>query len=199
MKRLILASESPRRKDLLKKAGLEFQVFPVKVSEIPNETLNVQEQILDIASRKARAAAERIFHERPELQPFVLLAADTEVIWEGKTLGKPATREEAVAVLTRLSGHVHEVVTAVQIFDNSDGKLISHLETTLVHFRELTATEISDYVATGEPMDKAGSYGIQGLGGGLVQKIEGDFDNVVGLPVTALLSIFNKKNWNFSK
>lgn len=199
MKRLILASESPRRKDLLRKAGLEFQVFPVKVSEIPNETLNVQEQILDIARRKARAASEHILLEKPDLQPFVLLAADTEVIWEGKTLGKPASAAEAASVLTRLSGRVHEVVTAVQIFDSSEKVFVSHLETTWVHFRTLTPNEIAAYVATGEPMDKAGSYGIQGLGRKLVAKIEGDFDNVVGLPLSSVLEIFNKKNWKFSK
>lgn len=196
MLRLILASESPRRKDLLHKAGIRFQVFPVKVSEIPDKTLNAGEQILDIAGRKARAAFEEL-SKRGENSSFVVLAADTEVIFEGAPLGKPSSPEDAIRTLLRLSGRVHEVITAVQMIDSSTGKTHSHLETTQVRFRPLSETEIRDYVATGEPMDKAGSYGIQGLGGKLVETIEGDFDNVVGLPVKAVLHLFEKNGWSF--
>lgn len=198
MHRLILASESPRRKDLLHKAGIRFQVFPVKVSEIPDKTLNAGEQILDIAGRKARAAFEEL-SKRGNDSPFVVLAADTEVIFEGVPLGKPSSPEDAIRTLLRLSGRVHEVITAVRMIDSSSGKAHSHIETTRVRFRNLPEKEIRDYVETGEPMDKAGSYGIQGLGGKLVEKIEGDFDNVVGLPVKAVLGIFNENGWRFAE
>ncbi|HRO67741.1 MAG TPA: Maf family protein [Pseudobdellovibrionaceae bacterium] len=198
MHRLILASESPRRKDLLHKAGIRFQVFPVKVSEIPDKTLNAGEQILDIAGRKARAAFEEL-SKRGNNSPFVVLAADTEVIFEGVPLGKPSSPEDAIRTLLRLSGRVHEVITAVRMIDSSSGKAHSHIETTRVRFRSLPEKEIRDYVETGEPMDKAGSYGIQGLGGKLVEKIEGDFDNVVGLPIKAVLGIFNENGWRFAE
>ncbi|MBX3032724.1 MAG: septum formation protein Maf [Bdellovibrionaceae bacterium] len=195
MRHLILASESPRRKELLQNAGFRFQVVPVKVSEIPDKNLNVNEQILEIAGRKARAAFEDLRGRFKE--PFVVLAADTEVILDDGPLGKPSSPEDAVRTLKNLSGRVHEVITAVWMIDSSSGKAVSHLETTKVFFRTLSETEIRDYVATGEPMDKAGSYGIQGLGGRLVERIEGDFQNVVGLPVGAVKKMIQQNDWSF--
>lgn len=197
MHHLILASESPRRKEILQNAGFRFQVAPVKVSELPDKTLNVREQILQIAGRKARAAVESL--QKQFSSPFVVLAADTEVIWEDATLGKPSSPEHAAQTLRRLSGSVHDVVTAVWMIDNPEGNAFSHLETTKVYFRDLTEQEILDYVATGEPMDKAGSYGIQGLGGKLVRRIDGDFQNVVGLPMEAVKNLMAAGGWKWTR
>jgi septum formation protein len=179
--KLILASESPRRRELLKKAGYEFDVVPSKVSEIPNKNLNVHDQILDIAERKARAAFGQIQTQLNE--PFVVLAADTEVIFENSPLGKPQSPADAHRILRLLSGISHPVITGVCVLDSRSGKAVSQSETTLVYFRHLNDQEIWDYIQTGEPMDKAGAYGIQGGGGKFVEKFEGPFDNIVGLPM----------------
>jgi septum formation protein len=196
MHQLMLASQSPRRKDLLQNAGYKFTVVPIKVSEIPDKNLNVREQILEIAGRKARAALSELLSR--ETRPFIVLSADTEVVLEGATLGKPATPEEAAATLRRLSGRSHEVMTAVWLIESSTSKAVSHLETTLVHFKMLSDREIQDYVATGDPMDKAGSYGIQSGAGHLIERIEGSFENVVGLPVAAVKALLKQESWTIS-
>lgn len=178
---LVLASESPRRRELLKKAGYNFDVVPVKVSEIPNKNLNVNEQILDIARRKARAAFEGLKSSRQG--DFRVLSADTEVIFGGGPLGKPQNREDAYRILRLLSGNSHEVKTAVCIIDSKSQTELSQIETTQIFFKPLSDGEIWTYIDSGEPMDKAGAYGIQGLGGKFVERFEGSFDNVVGLPI----------------
>lgn len=178
---LILASASPRRRELLQKAGYNFDVVPAKVSEIPDKNLNANDQILDIAQRKARAAFAQLQGQKTE--PFVVLAADTEVIFNNAPLGKPESPEDAHRMLRLLSGHDHLVITGVCIIDSRSGQEVSQTETTTVHFRPLTDQEIWEYVQTGEPMDKAGAYGIQGRGGLLVDHYEGSFDNIVGLPM----------------
>ncbi len=181
MKPIVLASESPRRRQLLQEAGYSFDVVSVKVSEIPNKNLNVNAQILDIAQRKAEAAFAQLKSSRVE--PFILISADTEVIHEGAPLGKPQNREDAFRMLKLLSGKTHEVKTAVCMIDSLHPTPLSQIETTRVIFRHLRDDEIWTYVETGEPLDKAGAYGIQGLGGKLVEKFDGPFDNVVGLPI----------------
>ena len=178
---LVFASESPRRRQLLTDAGFSFDVVSVKVSEIPNKNLNVNDQILDIARRKAEGALPLLRSSRKG--PFVVISADTEVIFGGGPLGKPSDREDAFRMLKLLSGNVHEVKTAVCMIDSTSSKVLSQIETTKVFFKTLSEDEIWTYIQTGEPMDKAGSYGIQGLGGRFVDKFEGPFDNVVGLPV----------------
>ncbi|KYG67669.1 septum formation inhibitor Maf [Bdellovibrio bacteriovorus] len=187
---LVLASESPRRRALLKEAGFNFDVVPSKVSEIPNKNLNVNDQILDIARRKARAVYEVLKPGRTG--PFVILTADTEVIFGGAPLGKPSDKDDAYRILKLLSGHFHEVITAVCVMNSETGKEISQIETTQIYFKELTDKEIWDYINTGEPMDKAGAYGIQGGGGNFVQKIEGPFDNVVGLPMKLVRTLLTE-------
>lgn len=184
MKPLILASESPRRRELLTKAGYNFDVFSVKVSECPNKNLNANEQILDIARRKSRAALQELRSQNK--QNFILITADTEVIFEGQPLGKPQDEADAFRILKLLSGTTHQVITAICVVDGDSLKEISQYETTNIRFRNLSDEEIWDYINTGEPMDKAGAYGIQGLGGKLVERYDGDFDNVVGLPVRLL-------------
>lgn len=197
MHQLMLASQSPRRKDLLQNAGFKFAVVPIKVSEIPDKNLNVEEQILDIAGRKARVAFESLLQR--ETRPFIVLSADTEVVLEGATLGKPETTEEAVKTLMRLSGRSHQVMTAVWLIESSTTKAVSHLETTIVHFKKLTESDIRAYVATGDPMDKAGSYGIQSGAGHFVERIEGPMDNVVGLPVAAVKALLNQEGWTITQ
>lgn len=181
MKPIILASESPRRKQLLTEAGFSFDVASLKVSEIPDKNLNVNEQILDIARRKARAAFPRLLASHPD--GFILISADTEVIFGGGPLGKPQDRADAFRILKLLSGNYHEVKTAVCMIEGPENKELSRIETTKIFFKKLSDDEIWTYIETGEPMDKAGAYGIQGLGGKFVEKFEGPFDNVVGLPM----------------
>lgn len=178
---LILASESPRRRELLKKAGYDFDVVPVKVSEIPNKNLNVNDQILDIARRKARAAFHLLKSSRNG--SFTVLAADTEVIFGEGPLGKPLDRDDAYRILRLLSGRFHEVITAVCMIDSSSQKELSQFEITHIYFKELSDDEIWSYIDTGDPMDKAGAYGIQSGAGHFIERIEGPFDNVVGLPI----------------
>lgn len=186
---LVLASESPRRRDLLKQAGFNFDVVPVKVSEIPDKNLNVNEQILDIARRKARAAFAELKSVRTD--HFRVLSADTEVIFGGGPLGKPQDRNDAFRILRLLSGNFHEVKTAVCIIDSQTQEEVSQIETTQIFFRALTDEEIWTYIDTGEPMDKAGAYGIQGLGGRFVERFVGPFDNVVGLPIDLVRTLLS--------
>ncbi|AHZ86084.1 Maf family protein [Bdellovibrio bacteriovorus] len=187
---LILASESPRRKQLLSEAGFSFDVVPVKVSEIPNKNLNVNDQILDIARRKASAALPLLKSSRQDA--FIVLCADTEVIFNGAPLGKPADRQDAYRILKLLSGKYHEVITAVCLVESSTGKEVSQTETTKIYFRQLTDDEIWTYIDTGEPMDKAGAYGIQGQGGKFIERFDGPFDNVVGLPIDLVKNLLSK-------
>ena len=178
---IILASESPRRRQLLADAGFSFDVLSVKVSEIPNKNLNVNAQILDIAQRKAIAALPVLKASRPG--SFIVVSADTEVIFNDAPLGKPENPEDAFRMLRLLSGTDHQVITAVCMIESLSTKVLSQTETTQVFFKELTDEQIWTYIQSGEPMDKAGAYGIQGLAGKFIQKIKGPFDNVVGLPV----------------
>ncbi len=196
MKQLILASQSPRRSEILKKAGYQFVSLPVHVSEIPNKNLNLDEQIVDIARRKSQACSGL-----PQVQGLdaLIISADTLVCLNGKTLGKPENEHVAYEYLLRLSGREHEVKTAVILLDQTTRKEVSHIETTRIFFKKLSDAVIKDYIATGEPMDKAGAYGIQGLGGQFVEKYDGDFHNVVGLPLQALEKIFKINEWTFLK
>ncbi|MNL12252.1 Septum formation protein Maf [compost metagenome] len=178
---IILASESPRRRQLLADAGFSFDVLSVKVSEIPDKNLNVNAQILDIAQRKAIAVLPLLKSSRKE--PFIVISADTEVIFNDAPLGKPENPEDAFRMLRLLSGTDHQVITAVCMIESGSTKVLSQTETTRVYFKQLTDQEIWTYIQSGEPMDKAGAYGIQGLAGQFVEKFEGPFDNVVGLPV----------------
>lgn len=193
MYQFILASESPRRRQLLQSAGFVFDVHPVKVSEIPDKNLNIDEQILDIAGRKARAALSEL--NLTLNKKFLVLAADTMVVYHNQALGKPRNPDEAREFLRLLSGKTHEVKTGLVIAESPGGKILSHIETTQVVFRQLNDNEIWSYIQSGEPMDKAGAYAIQGEGGRFVQEYIGDYNNVVGLPVKALEQILAQAQW----
>ena len=197
MYQLVLASESPRRKQILETNGFVFDVVPVKVSEIPDKNLNIDEQILDIASRKANAAFALLKSTLDK--PFVLLAADTMVVYHEQTLGKPRNQDEAYEFLRLLSGKTHEVKTGLMLVESLGGKRLSHLETSRVKFRELSDDEIWTYIQSGEPMDKAGAYAIQGIGQRLVEKFEGDYDNIVGLPAQVFTRLLSESGWQIRK
>lgn len=199
MKQLILASQSPRRSEILKKAGYQFVPFPVYVSEIPNKNLSLDEQILDIARRKADAVKLALTDQSLASENRVILTADTMVCFNSIALGKPDSEEIAFEYLRLLSGQKHQVKTAIYLLDLSTGEFLFHIETTDVFFKILTDIEIQNYILTKEPLDKAGAYAIQGLGGSFVEKYVGDFNNVVGLPLHALEKLFTLKGWIFQK
>ncbi len=179
---LLLASSSPRRSELLEMAGYDFTVVPANVSEdYPCGTQPMQIVEL-LATRKAEAVAK----SSPQA---VILAADTIVVLNGRVLGKPKDEAEAKSMLTLLSGNVHQVYTGYCIISGT--KLLRGYECTSVEFYPLTEGEINTYTATGEPLDKAGAYGIQGRGALLIKRIEGDFYNVMGLPIGKINRILN--------
>ena len=175
---LILASGSPRRRELLNQMGLTFTVKPVDADESLTPGLSPREQVKLLSLRKAQAAAES-FGPEP-----VILTADTVVVLDGKVLGKPANEEDAINMLTELSGRTHQVMTGVTVICGNHTRTFT--EVTDIHFRDLTDKEIRAYVATGEPMDKAGSYGIQGGAALFCERMVGDYYNVMGLPVCRL-------------
>ncbi len=176
MQNLILASASPRRREILQNMGLTFTIQSPNVDEeaIPADHPRT------LAIRLAYAKAHEVLAAAPP--DSVVLAADTVVAMDGILYAKPANAEEAIAMLRSLSGRTHEVTTGVAIALTGETQVHLDSRTTRVKFRDLSPREIEDYVATGEPFDKAGGYGIQGLGGALVESIEGDYFNVVGLP-----------------
>ncbi|MGB9792483.1 MAG: Maf family protein [Thermacetogeniaceae bacterium] len=176
MQEIILASSSPRRAELLRRVGLKFRVVPSDVEERAEDSLDARSLALKLASQKAEAVAARY----PEA---IVLAADTVVCCDGEILGKPADWQDAVRMLQLLSGRTHEVSTGVVLRRESTGQERREVVTTRVTFRRLSQEEILGYLATGEPFDKAGAYGIQGYGALLVEGIEGCYSNVVGLPL----------------
>jgi septum formation protein len=175
--RLVLASASPRRADLLRAAGYDFDVRPADV----DERVRAGEGPEPYARRLAEAKALRL-GRHPALP---VLAADTVVVVDGEVLGKPADPDDAARMLRRLSGRVHEVLTAVALIPAGRGPVPVEVavERTRVEFRQLVEAEIAGYVATGEPMDKAGAYAVQGRAAGFVRRLEGSYSNVVGLPL----------------
>jgi septum formation protein len=194
MLKLILASQSPRRRKILSEAGFSYIDLPVNVSEIPDKNLNLDQQILKIAEDKARACLEVNNHLKN--QDFLILAADTMVIVDEDCLGKPRNKNEAGEFLRRLSGRSHYVKTSLYLINCRTLEHDQEITTSTVYFRNLAESEISEYVASGEPMDKAGAYGIQGLGGTFVAKVDGSMDTVVGLPLATFKKILTRQNWN---
>lgn len=175
--RVILASSSPRRLQLLQQIGIEAEVRPAAFDELSTGKM-ADEVVLANAVGKCQAVCAVCGDKVP------VIAADTVVILDGKILGKPKDAADAVRMLTELSGRTHKVLTGVAV--SFDGRQLAEVCETEVIFRTLTAAEIAYYVATGEPLDKAGAYGIQGRGAVFVEKINGCYNNVVGLPLTRL-------------
>lgn len=175
--KLILASKSPRRKEILSAMGYEFEILTADCDESYEETLSPREAVEVLARRKGEAVA--VANGFATDGETVILSSDTLVDLDGVALGKPIDREDAVAMLRALSGNVHYVHTGIAV--RCGERVVSGVDTTAVVFRELSDEEIMEYVDSGEPMDKAGAYGIQGAAGKFVERIEGDFDTVVGL------------------
>lgn len=174
---LILASASPRRRELLEKFGIPFIIDPAKGPENPPAGASAEETVRALSSAKAAEIAAR----RPG---GIVIGADTVVELDGAILGKPHDRADAFAMLSALAGQEHRVWTGVTLARG--GELMTEAEMTRVHFRAMTAREIDAYIDTGEPMDKAGAYGYQGFAGLFVERIDGDYFNVVGLPLCRL-------------
>lgn len=171
---LILASASPRRAELLRQIGADFQVAPAEIDETPQPGEAAQHYVERLAREKASCVAG----EAPGAR---VLGSDTSVVVDGEILGKPESDTQACEMLRRLSGRTHQVMTAIALAQEQNCR--SLVVVTDVSFRELSEAEIVAYVATGEPMDKAGSYGIQGLGGIFVRELKGSYSAVVGLPL----------------
>jgi septum formation protein len=178
--RVILASQSPRRRDLLTMLGIPHDVRPADV----DESVWPGERPVPHCERLARAKAAVLGAQDPEA---VVVAADTIVVLDGDILGKPASRDEAIATLTRLQGRTHTVHTAVAVTHR--GRTVAGVETVAVTFRPRTPAQVAAYVDTGEPMDKAGAYGIQGYGAVNIARIEGDYFAVMGLPLGRLVAL----------
>ncbi len=182
---LILGSQSPRRRELLERMGLSFRVLTAEIDETKYETEDPVDSVCRICRAKAEAVAAALAAEPPSAEERLVLTADTIVVLDGRIMGKPHDPAEARAMLTALSGREHAVYTAFTLLPDS-GAPLTRCEKTLVRFRPLSAAEIAAYVDTGEPMDKAGAYGIQNLGAMLVASIQGDYFTVMGLPVCRL-------------
>ena len=175
---IILASKSPRRADLLKQIGLEFKVYPSEIEE-PKITASPADAVQELALTKARTVAAKF-------DAGIVLGADTVVVIDGQPIGKPENDAHAVEILTQLSGNRHEVITGIALIDIKQKNEVVWAEKTAVYFRTLRQSEILAYVRSGESSDKAGAYGIQGSAGAFVDRIEGCYFNVVGLPLASL-------------
>ncbi len=184
-KQIILASASQRRRDLLRLTGLTFKVDPACCEEDMNIRVSPRRLSRLLSEKKARAAAGKY-------SDAIIIAADTFIVFRNRIMGKPRTPAGAREMLTALSGRKHTVITGFTIIDSRTGKRISRSVETKVYFAKLTMKEINAYVRTGEPMDKAGAYAIQGLGSIFVRRIEGDYFNVIGLPLSALKSCLSQ-------
>ena len=189
MKRIVLASASPRRRELLSQIGVEFEVKPADGEEriISTEPSKVVEEL---SGQKAMFTAKALEKENGHVpEGCIVLGADTIVSYEGRILGKPSDKEDAIQMLSMLQGNTHQVYTGVTVLKEKQGswKFHTFFECTDVIFYPVTREEIVEYVNSGDPMDKAGSYGIQGAWGAYVKGIRGEYNKVVGLPVARLI------------
>ena len=187
--KLILASASPRRAEVLRDAGFHFTVLSSAIDETPYPDESPQDLVLRLAQSKADLAAARA------VGPAILIAADTEVVLDGHIFGKPRSSDDARSMLEKLSGRLHTVLTGVALIRLPDVERRSFVEATLVQFAPLSDEEIGRYLATGEPHDKAGAYAIQGYAARYIPRIEGCYFNVVGLPVARLQHSLTELGW----
>ena len=190
MKKIILASASPRRKEILKNIGLEFEILVSDADEgaISGTALPVSVYVQELALLKATAAAKKCGKGDK-----LIISADTVVCIDGEILGKPNDKADAFRILSMLSGKCHSVFTGICVMGTRNAFSVCSAVETKVYFKNLSDEQILSYIESGEPMDKAGAYGIQGIGSLLVEKIDGDYFNVVGLPVSKLSEILEKE------
>lgn len=192
MMKLVLASSSPRRSEVLADAGFAFEAVAAGVDESRREGEPAEAYVRRLAEVKARAVVARIS------PPAIVIAADTVVVMDGEVLGKPESAEDAAQMLRRLGGRTHQVLTGLAVVKMPEGAARVEIETTRVTFAPLGEAEIEGYVASGEPLNKAGAYAIQGRGGRFVVRVEGCYFNVVGLPLARLYRILREMGWKDS-
>jgi septum formation protein len=183
---LVLASGSPRRRELLSSLGLRFTVRAVDLDETPGDGEPPEELVLRLAREKAAAQAH---------PGELVLAADTIVVIDGQILGKPRDPQDAIRMLTTIAGREHTVLTGVALEDPGRNRRTSALERSRVRMATLSPEEIAWYVTTGEPLDKAGSYAVQGIGALFVEEVHGNYTNVVGLPLPLTYRLFREMGW----
>jgi len=188
---LVLASGSPRRRELLARVAQDFRVWPAEVDETPLPGEVAERLVERLACDKARAVATRVAAER-----HVVLGADTVVEIDGAILGKPTGPEHAAQLLSRLVGHTHRVWTGIAVVETTSGQMHSGVVASRVTMRAADAAEIRAYVATGEPLDKAGAYALQGAGRSFVARIEGSESNVIGLPLEETVALLARTDWS---
>jgi septum formation protein len=189
MLKLILASASPRRAEILRNAGMPFTVLSSAVDETPFPDESASDHVARLAAAKAELVAARA------VGPAIVIAADTVVALEDRILGKPRSEEDARHMLEILSGRTHSVLTGVTLVRLPDAERIEFVESTLVHFTQLAEEDISRYLATDEPHDKVGAYAIQGRAGRYIPRIEGCYFNVVGLPLARVQQALTELGW----
>jgi septum formation protein len=189
---LILASSSPRRQQLIRTLGLPVRIAPSRADEHTPEGWPPHRIVEELALRKAQAVYRQMLEQHPPEETAIVVGSDTIVALDGEIMGKPADPGEAERMLARLSGRTHEVYTGVACIRCGDGDTAVSHRVTKVRMRKLAADQIRRYVATGEPLDKAGAYGIQELGALLVDGIEGCYFNVVGLPLSLLAVLLER-------
>nr|WP_300002052.1 Maf family protein [Tissierella sp.] len=185
MKPIILASSSPRRKEIFDRYNFDYKIIKQDIEEIVTEEDTPEQLVMSLSFRKAHSIAK----SNPKA---IVIAADTVVVYRGKILSKPKDKEDAFRMLESLSGETHEVITGISIINEETNTKIVDWEKTKVKFRELNKATIETYISSGEPFDKAGSYGIQAIGALLVEKIDGCYLNVVGMPLVKLDKLLNK-------
>lgn len=199
---IILASASPRRRELLAQIGLKFRIYISDAEEIVTKN-KPEDIVMELSEKKAEAVAERLVSgeasdvagEEISLEDLLVIGADTLVFLDGEQMGKPSDVSGAFSMLSRLQGRCHQVYTGVTLLALQNGRekgWKAFYEKTQVEFYPMSEEEIREYIGTGEPMGKAGAYGIQGIGGKYVKRIEGDYNNVVGLPVARLYQELKK-------
>jgi septum formation protein len=193
--KLILASASPRRAEVLRNAGFVFAVRPADVDETRLPRESAEEYVRRVAQAKARAIAEPA---RAAAERAIVIAADTTVVAQGQILAKPADAADARRMLGLFHGKTHEVLTALCVINTATAEESLHVEKTRVEFLEMSEQEIEDYIKTGEPFDKAGAYGIQGIAGRFATRIEGCYFNVLGLPLSRLWTTLQSLGWKES-
>jgi len=186
---IVLASQSPRRAHLMRMLGFEFEVVPADI----DETYRSGESGAQHAERLAKEKADAIASARPDA---IVIGSDTVVVLDERVLGKPASQAEAVAMLMGLQGRTHQVATGIAVAVPGHG-LAHGIEVVEVKFRSYDEAKAAEYVATGEPMDKAGAYGIQGFGAALVQWVRGDYFAVMGLPIQRMLQMLEELGWHY--
>lgn len=178
---IILASKSPRRQELLRLLGVDFEIMTEDIDETMDPALLPEDEVRRVSACKAQAVADRVTADD------IVISADTIVVLNNRVMGKPKSEDEAIKMLRALSGHTHRVMTGVTVRQGQ--RVVSETVITAITFRTLSEREISAYVASGDPMDKAGAYGIQGSASVFVSHLDGDYFNVMGLPVCTLTQL----------